>query len=551
MPAASGAPGTTGASGSTPAPFASSSTPAASAAVSPATASSRPPASGSAQPGAPASAPAAAGSCSGTTAAAALDAERAKIRAAYDRDRQTTESFRAQGGDPSKIDAVEAQLATQRDAGLAAVTAKAGTGCLDANAMADLDSATSAAVSAIDAVMPSPSGGQQPPPSGGQQPPGQSGGGTSGGVFGSGGASTAGLAACPSGTSFLDASPAGADGVSYVDPLGHMSGAHVLPDQADHIYFYMRDPTQLTPVYSPGQVTLIAVVSQKHFDPTNPSVGSTDYELDFSPCRSVLFWFAHVSHVSDRVAGALKSFPSPTCQTFTLGNSGTTSCNYPNLDLALSSGEQIGAAGGPGAGVLAFDFGGIDTRAPAQGFLDTEIAVGTMPDSFAHTVCPPDYFTDPVKSALYAELRNAHPGVNGIPACGTTMQDKAGTLQGNWYRRGAYTPGANGPFDFLDALAIVHSNNDPTLGVISAGGRLVGGGSGQQIAFQPRSSGSIDREPSQVTPGPTVYCYQDAQQPGGRFDLQLVDANTLQIDYVAGSTCAASPTLTNPATYTR
>lgn len=383
--------------------------------------------------------------------------------------------------------------------------------------------------------------------------PGSTAGGTStsGAVYGSGGASTSNLPACSSGNNaFLDASPLSAENLSYIDPLGHMSGTHVLPDQADHIYFYMRDPTQPNPVYAPGKVTLFGVVAVKHFDPANPSNAHYDYELDFSPCRDVLFWFQHISQLSDRIAGALATVSSPQCQTFTQGTEGTTNCYYPQLDLALASGEQVGDAGGPETNTLAFDFGAVDSRTAAHVFVDNEIEAGTMGQSFFHSACALDYYSGSLQSALRAQLRNAHPGVNGIPACGATMQDEAGTLQGNWYRQGAYTPGTQGPFDFLDALAIVHNPNDPTLGEVSAGGTLAGNDSGTQITFPAESSGVLDREPSQITPGATVYCFQDSNGLDVHFDVQLVDATTLKIDRGSGA-CSASPTLTDPLTYVR
>lgn len=387
-------------------------------------------------------------------------------------------------------------------------------------------------------------------PGGGGAPIG-GGPGTGDAVFGSGGTSTSSLAACQSGNnSLFDASPLSAGDLSYVDPMGHMSGTHVLPDQADHIYFYMRDATQLNPVYAPGNVTLIGVVAVKHFDPADPSSAAYDYELDFSPCRDVLFWFQHISHVSDPIAAALAATPSPRCQTTSQGNEGTEDCYYPQLNLALSSGEQVGAAGGPGARVLAFDFGAVDSRAAEHVFVDPGIESGTMGQSFLRSVCPLDYYAASLRAALAAQLRNAHPGANGVPACGTTAQDKAGTLQGNWYKQGAYTPGAQGPFDFLDALAIVHSGNDPTQGELSAGGTLAGNDSGAQITFPAESSGVVDREPSQIAPGATVYCYQDSSGLNIHFDVQLVDAKTLQVDRQPGA-CPGTPTLTSPATYVR
>ena len=383
---------------------------------------------------------------------------------------------------------------------------------------------------------------------------GGQGAGSAGGIQTDAGGTTSNLPACPDGTSFLNAAPADPSQFTYIDPLGHMSGPHVLPDQADHVYFYMQrngQTAQQTTVYSPGAVTLVSAISQAHFDPADPSAKSYDYELDFSPCRSVLFWFVHVARLSDRLQQALAAIPSPQCQTSTVGNTGTTNCDYPGLDLSLASGEAIGSAGGPGrpfsrSTSAASTCGRRSSAGSTQGSRWVRRAIRSSMPSVRSPTSP----TPSTTSSTHVS-RSSNAGANGIPACGTTMQDKAGTIQGNWYRQGAFTPGAGGPVDFLDALAIVHSNNDPSQGVISAGGHLVGGDSGTQTAFQPESSGTTDREPGGVTPGATVYCYNGADFTAGHhFDLQLVDANTLKIDYEPGG-CTASPTLTNPLTYVR
>lgn len=497
---------------------------------------------------APSAPVAAAQACVGTPASAALDAARSKVTGAYQRDHDRAEAARSQpGATAGMVDTVEANLASARDAAIATLTTQAGTGCLDASAAAALDAATAAQVAKLDGLMPSgPSG----PSQGGAGAPPAPAGGQSGGTFGSGGGNTSALPACSAGDVVLDSVPADPAQILNIVPLGNMSGPHVLPDQADHVYFYPQSHASMTTVYAPGNVTIVSVVSQTHFDPNSPASKFGDYEIDFSPCKSLLFWFAHVTALSDRLKTALAAVASPQCSTASVGNTGTTNCSYPDLGLKLTSGEPIASFGGPGAEALAFDFGAVDIRTTGLGYIDAAAPAGTMPDSYLHAACPLDYFADAAAGRLTALLASSHAGANGIPACGATMQDKAGTIQGNWYRSGATKAGAVGPVDFLDALAIVHQNTDPALGVISAGGSLVGGDSGIQIVFQPTSSGSVDREPSQVTADGHIYCYQDMQRADAHFDLQLVDASTLKIDHPSGG-CAASPALTGPVTYIR
>lgn len=361
------------------------------------------------------------------------------------------------------------------------------------------------------------------------------------------------LPACSPGTAFLDHAPVDPGDSIGIEPLGHMNGMHVLPAAADHVYILLRTNSSgsiSAVVRSPGAVTVLQVVKIDHLAASGATT-FTDYELDFSTCKSVMFWFQHIATIDDpAITSALAG--TPRCVT----QSSQRTCTYGGLSVPLASGERIGTAGGPGTGVDAFDFGAADIRTRPLGFIDPDTAVGVTGDTYRHGVCPLDYFTDPAKSDLYAQLKNAHPGANGIPACGTTMQDAAGTLAGNWYLRDASGARVGGPTNIAGELAIAHWNLDPALGAISTGTHLVPDPfGGAQMTFVPQTAGAINREPTGVTPDGHVYCYDGAvgsgaNGPEGHFDLELTDANTLQVDFGDGP-CAFTPALTSPSTYVR
>lgn len=364
---------------------------------------------------------------------------------------------------------------------------------------------------------------------------------------------TSSLPACK-GSMFFDHLPTDQGSLIGIEPLGHLNGQHVLPDQGDHVYFNMPinsdGSSNLTNVYAPGNITLIQVSKNSGYIGQDANV--TDYMLEFSPCQSVIFAYDHINNLNRKILSALAG-KNPTC----VGGGVHTSCTYPDLSVSLSSGEKIGTAGGPGTFSTSFDFAGADVRTPILAFIDTSPAVttGETGSSYKHAVCPLDYFTPDLKSELYRKLTIKNTGENGIPQCGTTMQDKTGTLQGNWYHEGS-TQSYQG-LNIQGSLAFAHSNLDASIGVLSSGSDLLPSRDlGAQILFKPQSSGFVNREPSQITPDGHVYCFDGPVAQGGNgqeghVDIQLTSPTNLKVDYSSGA-CSQNPTISgNPLLYAR
>ncbi|MDE1875172.1 MAG: hypothetical protein KGH68_03860, partial [Patescibacteria group bacterium] len=295
-----------------------------------------------------------------------------------------------------------------------------------------------------------------------------------------------------------------------------------------------------TAVYAPGDATLLAVAESTGI--AGADKGSDTVKIYFSSCKSVMFAL-QVSALSPQLAQTLAALKPANVQ------AGATVQNtvYGPLSIPLTSGEELGTImpydGQPGG----VDFAVADVRTSPLQFIDQQEATGMLADSYLHTACPLDYFTSALKSTLYGELTIKNAGANGIPACGSTMQDKAGTSQGDWYHKSSSAPSYQG-IDESSLLAIAHYNLDPSKGIVSVGTDLVPSPYlGTQIIFTPTHVGQVNREPSEILPDGNVYCFDGPAGAGGHgseghVDIRLESATRLEADYAEGS-CAASPTL--------
>lgn len=358
---------------------------------------------------------------------------------------------------------------------------------------------------------------------------------------------------CPSGTSLLYRSPINYSSLAAIEGLGKMSGAHVIPEQADHIYFYTKIGTSgnpvPTPVYAPGNVTVLQVAAD------NFPGGWSPYVVFFSPCKSVMFAYM-MDSVSSVILNDLSNKTLLTCQS----GSVLKNCIY-GVSIKLNGSDIIGTAGLQTDGL---DFAAADVRTPALAWIDPSISTGFLGNSSMHAVCPINYFNNASKAQLYKRLVVFNDSANGIPQCGTTMQDAPGTAQGNWYAISSIADQKTQGFNFHYALAIVHNNIDHGLGEISMGQNNQSGGI--QMIFMPQSSGQINREPNQVTSDGKIYCYEgpvgtnvgvldhdvsvNTAGPQGHYDIKLINSTALDIDFASGP-CAASPSLSNPTVYVR
>lgn len=338
--------------------------------------------------------------------------------------------------------------------------------------------------------------------------------------------STASLSSCGSNYSFFTASPLSSSDFAGLVPLGNLNpSGHVFP--TDHIYFYLTNPSARYNLYSPGDATVTQISASEHVED-----GFTDYSIYFQPCSELKVYFLHVSSLTNKLSSAL-STPYQWDSTYSTG--GKTYRNYgKNVSVSISSGEQIGEAGG-NSGQNALDMGAYDTRTTIS-FANS--SRWSQRSDTAHTVCPIDYYSVDLKNTLMARFGDydGDPRRTVSPICGTIQQDVAETAQGAWFAKG--TASWQGEDQHL---ALVHNNIDPNKAVFSVGTSMGASGlSSGTYEFYPQGSGLINRDFDDVSSNGNVYCYEP-NYLGSIVILQLTSSTVLKIEKQSASSCGSGP----------
>jgi hypothetical protein len=333
--------------------------------------------------------------------------------------------------------------------------------------------------------------------------------------------------------------PLDSESFDYILPLGNFNPpGHVLP--TDHLYFALaRDSSyrQISAkVYAPADITIVAIATNENYA-ANGSLVNKDGSISFAPCRDVRLSYGHVAEFSDELKQAIAREADECSDYVPPPLARSHYCRWW-LNLSVPAGTFLGWTGS----VAAFDFGAVDTRIEKLPFINPDRYIGDQ----LRTVCPLDFYSGELKASLYRKLGNPPRTIE--PRCGTIMQDVPGTAQGNWFSE------RQGTGIESNAVALAHDNSDPTIGIISDGGSLGGGA----LAFMPRTTGTINREFSTITPGSAIYCYYNddpEHHPGygameGKTILQLRDTNMLLIEHREGS-CSDAEKFQSPVTFMR
>ncbi len=362
------------------------------------------------------------------------------------------------------------------------------------------------------------------------------------------------LSSC-SGNGYLTASPLSTSAYTSIDPLGHLNPPfHNLPD--DHPGFQLATTgygsnikSLPETVYAPGDATILEIDNQS----VTSSTGTiNDYLITFAPCNELVFYLGHVSTLSNTLLQQINNVKGQykSCQVTTEKAATSNVCQY-FINFPIKAGEVLGTAGG---NVLGMDFGAYDLRTTPLAFIDqTRNIQGS--DRYLHTVCPFDYYSNvSVQNQLYAKIQNTQKGSNGLPSCGTDMEDVPNTLAGNWYVHPFSGIGAD---NWSEQLSFSHWETNPDIQALVYGGTVVPNGA--MIIYNPKTSGYVNRMPNQVTADGQIYCYyQDnfttdygqSPQDGGHFIVQLINSTTMKIEFQSGS-CPIYPKFNNPTTYIR
>jgi hypothetical protein len=347
-------------------------------------------------------------------------------------------------------------------------------------------------------------------------------------------------------SSALTASPVELSQLTQVTPLGNINApfGHIFP--SDHIGLTIprlsNEPnnfaTVATNIISPGAIRIYDIGKTSYYK--NGQLTQADYSINFSLCRNLEFYFGHVQHISSALEQAISKVKGE-CQGQIQGEQSYPRCEY-HIDYTATQGEILGTAGGPGTTVAGVDFGAVDKNKPRLSFVRQK----DVPDTTAYGQCPLNYFEKSLRDRLYDKLPT-----KSEPRCGQIMQDRPGTLQGDWYLQNK-----GSSRDWSTQFAMLHNNIDPTIGVVSIGGTI---GPAGNFNFSPTHNGLVNREPSEVKSNGQVYCYYSDLSTGamsglgdttGQVLLQLVDEKTLKAEHQDGN-CGGHWSFSQPTSYSR
>jgi hypothetical protein len=341
---------------------------------------------------------------------------------------------------------------------------------------------------------------------------------------------TKGLAACPAGTAIFTTSPISLSRVDGWIPLGQVNPpAHTFP--TDHQYVNWVNPditknSEPADVVAPGDITILRVRRV-----TYSSDNHSDYSMDFSPCADLMGIFGHITSLDATLLTRIGAFDQQ-CGSYS-PNPGLTvqTCDTKSIKVTLPAGGRIGTAGGT-ANIGGLDFTLQDRRVPAIQYANPSRWLNNDGFDQFHIVPASEYFTEPLRTQIMAKLGNYNGKLKRTipPVGGTIAHDIAGTVQGDWMNSPQPT------FPETPHLAVVPDNVDPTIFVISMGLSQPSFQSGQ-YRFTPTSTGTLNRNPSQITPDGKIYCFET--NTGAVVLMQLVDATTLRVEgRQPVSTCA-------------
>lgn len=250
-----------------------------------------------------------------------------------------------------------------------------------------------------------------------------------------------------SGTFSFTRSPIDPSVIEYITPLGNLNPpGHTLP--TDHIYFYHHLNHRSAPQFDV-------------FAPADGVVGTVMRGSD----DQIYVWASsvHMYYIGHVI-----------------------------LDGTFSTGQRITAGQRLGmTSPLAF---GLDL-----GLINNDITVPFIsPARYSgnslHGDAPLKYFTDPLKSQLYALVEGT-----GVNRDGQINYDRPGRLAGNWFHESLPVSETFTPAGWTRHLAFVRDNRDPSKICISVGGII--------IDFGVYTIAPNDPDPADVTPdmGPVTF----------------------------------------------
>lgn len=337
------------------------------------------------------------------------------------------------------------------------------------------------------------------------------------------------LPSCGNKYEFFTVSHIPLSNLSNIVPLGNLNpSGHTFP--TNHVYFHLKgfqdhSTSSSASVVAPGDIWIIQIGSSEY---TMNGQRITDYKMDFSVCEEVKGYFIHLTSLSERL---MQNFGQPSnCKEYETGGIHYKNCekDFFSSPILLKAGEPLGTVGGSS------DFGLADLRTPELTYANKN----RWYDQPLHRVCPLDYFISDVKSKLYFLLGDGSTRRTVEPLCGEVDQDVEGTAQGVWFVKRTKETYPEDPH-----IALVHDNVNPLRGVFSVGTSVPNLQAGTYY-FNPKSSGSVDRDFKDVKSDGNVYCYEPRDRfSDGRLSfvilIQLKNPTSLVIEKQDLSNCGS------------
>ena len=198
----------------------------------------------------------------------------------------------------------------------------------------------------------------------------------------------------------------------------------------------------------------------------------------------------------------------------------------------VHAGDSLGTTN-PG-GTL--DLGAFDYAQTLPGFIVKE----RYPDQTLHCVSPWKYFTEPIRTDLYARIRRVP---RAADKDGHIDYDVPGKLVGSWFHETVpKTTETSGPNGWPKSLAFAYDYKDPSLVRVSIGGTIATPGVWTIPADAPR--------PETVSPASGIVTYRLLYTEGltqsGLMLVEMLDASRIRVQ-VFENTQATSAAFTSAA----
>ena len=311
----------------------------------------------------------------------------------------------------------------------------------------------------------------------------------------------------PPGPGTFTVSPIEVAAITNLEPLGAMNPpGHTIP--TDHVYLYYipinigpvatADPWPVLPVHAPGSGKVSWMISSS--GPNTDSKVMVDMTGDFS------YSLDHV--VLD-----------------------------PGIQVGstVSAGQRIGQTG-PYSGAV--DLGVVYRAVTLPGFVNPARYEGQT----LHTDSPYKYFTEPLRSQLYALVRR-----NAADKDGKIDYDVRGRLIGNWFHESVAVADSMGPAGWPKQLAFCPDSNNPTQMRVTIGGYC-----GLLGKWRP-SPGDPDPAQVRVASGKVAYrlLYLGDNSRAGLMLVQLLDDTRMKVQVFPGSSANDGDFTASALIYTR